>query len=252
MKFLALIGLAAGLVACTGLSTQPDPTEVRLDQLEQQNRALTEQLQKQQRLLAGFQAADIGGQTQSMEAQLRDIRGQVEQLGFQLRTNEERQRKLAIDFDRRLMSLEGGTGQAAGGGKGPAPLRGAEEQAYVAAFNMLKGGQFVDSIKAFRSFLSDFPGSAYGGNAQYWIGEAYYVQQDFAAALVAFDRVISDFATSNKVGDALLKKGYVLIELKQAGEARKALDQVISQFPDTTAAKLARERLDKLKAGGDA
>ncbi len=46
--------------------------------------------------------------------------------------------------------------------------------------------------------------------------------------------------------DAMLKIGYCQMELGDKGAARTSLQQVMRQFPDTTAARLASQRLDQL------
>ena len=66
-------------------------------------------------------------------------------------------------------------------------------------------------------------------NAQYWLGEAYYVNKSFPEALVAFQRVVDNYPQSRKLPDALLKIGYCNYELKDYSAARAALSQVVDQ-----------------------
>jgi TolA-binding protein len=58
--------------------------------------------------------------------------------------------------------------------------------------------------------------------------------------------VIDGFPQSAKLADALLKVGYCNDELKNTDAARTALQQVMRRFPDTTAARLATQRLERL------
>jgi len=46
--------------------------------------------------------------------------------------------------------------------------------------------------------------------------------------------------------DALLKIGYCNYELDRFDEARQALEQVTRLYPDTTASRLAAQRLDRI------
>ena len=87
-------------------------------------------------------------------------------------------------------------------------------------------------------------------NAQYWLGESYYVTRDFAAGLKAFRLVVDKYPDSRKLPDALLKIGYCDYELQNWKTARAALGQVAQQFPDTTAARLAQQRLVKMDGEG--
>ena len=100
----------------------------------------------------------------------------------------------------------------------------------------------------FRDFLQAYPHSGLLDNAQYWLGEAYYVTHDYEHAAAAFRAVGERWPDSRKAPDALLKLGYTLQEQKRLPEARTALRQVGQRFPGSDAAKLAAERLQKLGA----
>ena len=64
------------------------------------------------------------------------------------------------------------------------------------------------------------------------------------AVLERFGQVIGLHAVG------LLKVGYCQIELGNREAARTALQQVMRQYPDTTAARLASQRLDRLSQEG--
>jgi tol-pal system protein YbgF len=83
-------------------------------------------------------------------------------------------------------------------------------------------------------------------NAQYWLGEANYVNKSFPEAQLAFQRVIDKYPQSRKRPDALLKIGYCQYELKEWDVAKETLSKVVAQFPDTQAGRLAQQRLDKM------
>ena len=87
----------------------------------------------------------------------------------------------------------------------------------------------------------------FADNAQYWLGEANYVQRHFEVALSEFGKVVSEHPSSPKRADALLKMGYTYQELKQYDKARSSLNEVVMSYPNTTAASLAKKRLQDLK-----
>ena len=66
-----------------------------------------------------------------------------------------------------------------------------------------------------------YPDSPLADNAQYWLGEAYYVNKSFPEALAAFQRVVDKYPQSRKLPDAMLKIGYCDYELKQWQAARR-------------------------------
>lgn len=122
-----------------------------------------------------------------------------------------------------------------------------ERQMYESAFDALKEGRYAEAARRFQAFLDQYPDGEYSPNAQYWLGESYYVTQNYQIALEAFQRLLSRFPSSNKAPDALLKVGYCHYELRQWAQAESILNQVVQQYPDTTVARLAQARLRALR-----
>jgi tol-pal system protein YbgF len=114
---------------------------------------------------------------------------------------------------------------------------------YRAAVELVKSARYEDALVALRAFVVKYPRHDYADNAQYWVGEAYYAQKDFARGLVEFRRVIEVYPRGNKVPDALLKVGYCYQALGQADKARAVLEQVVSLYPKSEPATLAAKRL---------
>jgi tol-pal system protein YbgF len=163
------------------------------------------------------------------------------------------QRDMYGDADRRLTALEGGGPRASvSSGSGtdlPVP-QGDDRANYQAAFDLLKDGKYNEAISGFRQFLTTFPTSALADNAQYWLGEAHYVNKQYTDALRDFRTVLEKYPDSRKTPDALLKIGFCNYELKNWAEARSSLQQVVQRFGDTTAARLASQRLAKMDGEG--
>jgi tol-pal system protein YbgF len=126
----------------------------------------------------------------------------------------------------------------------------AEKAAYDQAFQSLKDLKYADAAQQFQSFLGQYPNSEYADNAQYWLGESYYVTRNYDIALEAFQGLLAKYPDSPKIADGLLKIGYTHYELKQWDQARAALTQVQEQYPGTTLARLAGSRLRTMKLEG--
>jgi tol-pal system protein YbgF len=103
---------------------------------------------------------------------------------------------------------------------------------------------------AFQQFLVSYPDSELADNARYWLAESYYVTQKFEQALSSFKTVIDQHPRSRKVPDALLKMGYCNYELERWKDARTALARVQTDYPETTAARLAEQRLKRMESEG--
>ena len=132
----------------------------------------------------------------------------------------------------------------------PASTAAEEKAAYDRAFQSLKDLRYADAAEKFQSFLDRYPNSEYSDNAQYWLGESYYVTRNYDIALKAFQELMDRYPDSPKVPDALLKMGYTHYELKQWDSARAALTQVQDSYPNTTLARLAESRLRGMRMEG--
>ncbi len=124
----------------------------------------------------------------------------------------------------------------------------AAEQAYQAAFELLKNAHHEEAMKAFSAYIEQYPDSQYAANAQYWLGEAYYVKLRFQEAIAEFRLLVENYPDSQKLTHSLLKIGYSLHELKQYDEAIKVLEDLQSRYPGSSAARYAGERLQRIRA----
>lgn len=129
----------------------------------------------------------------------------------------------------------------------PAPetLGASERDLYAQAFEHLKARQYPQAKTAFNELLRRYPQGEYADNARYWLGETYYVLREYPAALAEYDRLIQLSPSSAKVPDALLKIGFIQYEQNAVEQARATLERVIRDYPNSTEARLARDRLER-------
>jgi tol-pal system protein YbgF len=120
------------------------------------------------------------------------------------------------------------------------------DQEYKQAYDDLRNGRTAQSIEEFNAYLSKNPAGPLSGNAQYWLGEAYRVNQDFSSSRAAFLKVLENYPDSPKVPDALLKLGYIEIDLNNKPKAGEYLNRVVNEFPNTNAARLAAKKLQSI------
>ena len=125
-----------------------------------------------------------------------------------------------------------------------------EQAEYDAALAILREGHYTEAAQGFKKFLADHPGSTLADNASYWLGEAYYVTRSFDRAQSTFQNLVSTFPQSTKVPGSRLKIAYILYEKKDWGGARQALTDLIDAHPETTMARQASERLQRMDAEG--
>jgi len=128
----------------------------------------------------------------------------------------------------------------------PAPTED-PKAAYDAAFSALKDGRYAESARRFQGFIEQHPSDDLTPNAYYWLGESYYVTQNYPISQDTFRKLLAQYPNSQKAPDALLKIGYCQYEQKQWAQAEATLNQVVQQYPNTMVANLAQGRLRALK-----
>jgi tol-pal system protein YbgF len=239
--------LALVLAGCSLTRSEEDPVQVRLNDLDAR-------LAKLERIMSNQSLLDMAQHLDAVQTDVRTLRGQLDELQNGSDAMRKQQRDLYTDLDRRL--AERGPGAATAGQPGASATApagsaaGSDQAAYVQAFEALKNGNYGASIAGFKQYLANYPTGNLADNAQYWLGETYYVTRDYDNAAVAFRAVGERWPNSRKAPDALLKLGFTQYELKQSAEARATLTQVTKRFPDSEAAKLAAERLKRLPPDG--
>jgi tol-pal system protein YbgF len=126
----------------------------------------------------------------------------------------------------------------------PAPAAsraGNPEQEYNAALATYRSREHGQAVLDFIDFIAKHPKHPLAGNAQYWIGEAYWAQRDYRQALVEFEKV-AEYGPG-KAPDALVKIGLCHARLRDASRAEQAWQRVIREYPKSDAAGLARSLL---------
>jgi tol-pal system protein YbgF len=233
---LALAALVA-LGACSLTRPEEEPAyvkasavEERVDRIENQNKALL----------------DLQRQVEQVQAEVRHLRGEFEDFQHEAKAARDRERDLYQDLDRRLATLETRP-QAPAPGVASAPAA-SDRDVYQAALDKLKGHDYAGAEQALSGFINSYPQSPLIDNAEYWLGESFYVQQRYPDALAAFQRVVKEHPDSRKVPDALLKAGYAQYEQKRYREARELLARVVDGYPGSPPAADARERLKRMDA----
>ena len=121
----------------------------------------------------------------------------------------------------------------------PAPkAAGNPEQEYAAALATYRAREHGQAVIDFMDFIAKYPKHPLAGNAQYWIGEAYWAQRDYRQALVEFDKVFEHGPA--KAPDALLKIGLCHLRLNDVSRAQQAWQRVVNEYPKSESAAMAR------------
>ena len=130
------------------------------------------------------------------------------------------------------------------GGTIPLPGDSVEAQ-YEYAFDLLRQAKYDDAEKGFRSFLQKHPNDYLAGNAQYWMGETYYVRGRYQDAAVTFAEGYQKYPTNSKAPDNLLKLGMSLGQLGKKADACVAFSELTKKFPTAPDSVMTRLKEEK-------
>lgn len=111
------------------------------------------------------------------------------------------------------------------------------ESLYERSYESLLRRQFGEAEGGFRTFLERHRDHSLAGNAQYWLGETFYVQGDYKQAAQSFLGGYQEFPKGRKAADSLLKLGLSLNRLGQKDQACSAFAAVGDKFPKAAEAK---------------
>lgn len=259
-------------------------TKDRLNNLEAQYPLLERRLIALEKQLNNQGLLELMQTVQLLQSELQQLQGDVEQLRYDVEGMSKRQKDLYLDIDRRLNDLSLGsvpgvtvntpaTEQTTDTNTedGPPvklvaqPLVSntettvspvlkrdpkIERQDYEKAFALLRESRYPEAISAFDTFIKQSPKSVYAPNAQYWLGKLHYVTKNFDSAITELNKVLTVYTGSSKEPDARLNLGYTYYEMQDWANARKMLESVISKYPNSSAVKLAEQRLQALTSAG--
>ena len=195
-------------------------------------------------------ASNLGGveiRIQQMENQVRELTGQME-----LQTYEIDQVKERLDTIIARMDAQQEQQQQQAAAQPPQNPFGAvdikppeikgmqtilpggknETSLYEQSFAALKAERFSHAQDGFEDFLEQYPNHALASNAKYWLGETFYVQGKYDAAAKVFAQGFQSYPESTKSPDILLKLGMSLAGMGKTRDACVALSQVKVKFPN--------------------
>jgi tol-pal system protein YbgF len=193
---------------------------------------------------------DLAQLIEGLKQDIAKLRGQVEVALNQAEQIERRQKDLYVDLDNRLRKIEQSQAKMEQTqtqlqeklSQGERDVN-AEKQAYEAALNQFKVGNYQLAITGFQTFLSTYPSSALAPSAQYWIGNAHYAMRDYKSAIAAQQRVIAAWPDNAKAADAMLNIASSQAELGDSKTARETLNALVKRYPGSAAAEQAKQRL---------
>jgi tol-pal system protein YbgF len=227
----------------------------------------------------GNAAIDVQNRMDQLEGQMRALTGQLEEIQYGISQLAGRFDKTQSDNDVRFQQIEGhgataskangGAGnmdqpasaagnlsppagaapaQAAAAGTGLLPSGSAQDQ-YNYAFGLLRQADYKNAEAAFKAFLQKHPTDPLAANAQYWLGETFFVRGDFSAATAAFAEGYQKYPQGPKASADLLKLGMSLGNQGRTKDACFSFARLERDFPKMEPSIKDTETQEKKKLG---
>ena len=242
-------------------SLQSEISALREDVLSLQRQNYRENAENPQK------SSDVQVRLGQLEEQMRSLNGKVEELEYKIKTFDDKVAMINKDIDTRFNLLEGKatssndtvieatpkfnapkaeeapksvTGDAVKG-EVLEPIGSKEvAEVYQNGLNALKANNYQTAEQNFSKILNQNPNDKLAGNAQYWLGEVYYAQKDYAKSAVAFAKGYQNYKTGAKGADSLFKLGMSMKALNKNADACAAFGGVKAEFPNADAELLKK------------
>lgn len=221
---------------------------------------------------AGFNAADAG-RMDAIETQIRALASQLESLQDQVRGLGGRSGlnvpnsdgppgfgSVTVAPEAQQDEIERVLTPPRGGGPPPrvavSPPMGNQgesevqpQQLYEQAYGALLQKDYGGAEAGFEDFLKRHPNHQLAGNAQYWLGETYYVRGQFRAAAAAFLKGYQTYSRSPKAPECLLKLAMSLSRLGQKDAACSSYSELATKYPNPPAHVKSIAQAERQRSG---
>lgn len=180
----------------------------------------------------------LANQLEAQQRQINEMRGQVESL------------------EKRVHDLQRATGTQTSGANSSAGIfnpnralntSSEEQQAYDAAMDSFRAGDYTAAATALQQFVEAWPNSTLAHTAQFYWGSSLYATKEYRSAVRQLSRMVEEAPSNPRAPDALLVIAGSQVELGERATARSTLQRIIRDYPDTPAAATARDRLSLLQ-----
>jgi TolA-binding protein len=155
-----------------------------------------------------------------------------------------------VDLDNAIRTIQAPPPAPGGGAPGPSGAAAIPSgQLYDNAVKDMMTGKPDMALRGFNDYLQAYGDTANAQDAQFYIGQIHYDQNDLPNALKDFDAVLERYTSSTndtRAPDALLMKGRTLVKMERRNDGAKEFRALLSKYPHHTLAKTACSELKAL------
>lgn len=244
-RVLLVVAAAGVLLPLTGCATKRDVRTLQQEiaALRAQQDSVLSIIQRQNdRMLDSLRTAmsitqDVRGQTSHRFQQLEQTLAQTQALVGQVV-------QVSQELLNRLTSMPASQPGAAA----PTGVSGGGDAEEYYRLGLEKMGEraYTAARAAFQQLVREFPEDPRAPDAQFQIGELYYLDDEFDIAIRELERVAEQWPSADRAPAALYRAGVIAQERDQPGRARELFNRVVNQYSGSSEAGLARTKLRSL------
>ena len=117
---------------------------------------------------------------------------------------------------------------------------------YQNALHLYMSGDYSQSLEKFQFLLDNNISNELADNCQFWIGQIYFLKNDYLSAINEFNKVLS-YKNNNKSADSIYKIGLCFIKLNNIKDAISSFESIINNYPKSKYFNKSNEFLLNLK-----
>lgn len=203
--------------------------QARDSSIEAKLAQLTEGLERARALLTR-DSADVGAQVQAQQQRMAELEGKIDEMTHNLTDLIEQTARARAELDDRLgkLSTKPASGEMT---LDPSQIPADKAAHFTAAYDAYKAGDQDKARALFKEYTTRYPADAKTGDAQYWVGATYLVQNKPATALGEYRKVIALYPKSPAVDTALYGMADAFFRLHACTDAKGALDALTKRKP---------------------
>jgi tol-pal system protein YbgF len=248
--FLLLGGLPLFVFGCVTpgqfgtMDSKQDSLRLVVDDLQKKvaamEKAYQAQLEENQKLGAELKSnmRELGRKLDATQSQVQDVGGRFDYLFRNWEEFKARLQNLRPPPDS-MMKKDSARSQGNNIGVDP-------KQLYDNAFLDFRRAKYDLAIAGFEEFLATFPNSELTPNCHFWVAESFSAKGMADSAVNRYVMLAQTFPRSEKVPTALYKAAQAL-EKTNLDMAERYYDQVADQYPNSTEARRAKDRLNVIR-----
>lgn len=219
-------------------------TQERDQQLQDKLNEMSEGLERARALLTR-DSADVGAQVQAQQQRMAELEGQLAEMTHSLNDLIEQTALARAELDDRLGKLTSKSGEIT---LEPSQIPADKAEHFNAAYDAYKAGEQDKARALFREYVTRYPSDTKTGDAQYWVGATYLVQNKPATALGEYRKVIALYPKSPAVDTALYGMADAFFRLHACTDAKDALEALLKRKPSRTLEERAKQLHKAIKS----